>query len=76
VRENRFDRNAYSHHTASKLVRGFSRHLARISDGLTARVFAILNELAIEAIRAGTERITDEDIESWKPALEKETMFA
>ena len=32
------------------------RHLARISDGVTARVFAILNELAIEAIRAGTER--------------------
>ncbi len=52
------------------------RHLARISDGGTARVFAILNELAIEAIRAGTERITDEDIESWKPAIEKETMFA
>ena len=39
------------------------RHLARISDGVTARVFAILNELAIEAIRAGAERITDEDIE-------------
>ena len=52
------------------------RHLARISDGVTARVFAILNELAIEAIRSGTERITDEDIESWKPALEKDTMFA
>lgn len=52
------------------------RHLARVSDGVTARVFAILNELAIEAIRAGTERITDEDIESWKPALEKEAMFA
>jgi hypothetical protein len=40
------------------------RHLPRISDGVTARVFAILNELAIEAIRAGAEPITDVDIES------------
>jgi hypothetical protein len=52
------------------------RHLARISDGITARVFGILNELAIEAIQVGVERIADEDIESWKPALEKETAFA
>jgi Bacterial TniB protein len=52
------------------------RHLARISDGITARVFGILNELAIDAIRTGTERITDQDIESWKPAFEKETVFA
>jgi Bacterial TniB protein len=52
------------------------RHLARVSDGITARVFGILNELAIDAIRCGTERISDEDIESWKPILERETMFA
>ncbi|MGO9772738.1 MAG: TniB family NTP-binding protein [Roseiarcus sp.] len=52
------------------------RHLARVSDGITARVFGILNELAIDAIRCGTERINDEDIESWKPILERETMFA
>lgn len=52
------------------------RHLARISDGITARVFGILNELAIDAIRSGAESITDQDIESWKPALEKETAFA
>ena len=45
-------------------------------NGITARVFGILNELAIDAIRAGTERITDEDIESWKPILEGETMLA
>ena len=34
------------------------------------------DELAIDAIWAGTKRITDEDIESWKPILERETMFA
>ncbi|MEZ5800050.1 MAG: TniB family NTP-binding protein [Nitratireductor sp.] len=52
------------------------RHLSRLGDGITARVFGILNELAIEAIQNGTERITDENIESWKPALEKEAAFA
>ena len=52
------------------------RHLSRLGDGITARVFGILNELAIEAIQDGTERITDEKIESWKPALEKEAAFA
>lgn len=41
-----------------------------------ARKVRMTHELAIEAIRAGTERIADEDIESWKPALEKETVFA
>ena len=52
------------------------RHLARISDGITARVFGILNELAIDTIRTGSEHITDNDIESWKPAFDKETVFA
>ncbi|EZQ15025.1 MAG: hypothetical protein M9939_26935 [Mesorhizobium sp.] len=52
------------------------RHLSRLGDGITARVFGILNELAIEAIKDGIERITDESIESWRPALEKEAAFA
>ena len=52
------------------------RHLARISDGITARVFGILNELAIDTIRTGSEHITDNDIKSWKPAFDKETVFA
>lgn len=52
------------------------RHLSRLGDGITARVFGILNELAIEAIQDGRERITDENIESWRPALEKEAAFA
>ena len=52
------------------------RHLARISEGITAKVFATLNELAIEAVRTCSERITDADIEAWKPAVEKEAAFA
>ena len=45
----------------SALSRESLRHLARIGDGITARVFGILNELAVEAIQVGAERITDED---------------
>lgn len=52
------------------------RHLSRLGDSITARVFGILNELATEAIQQGTERITDELIESWRPAMEKEAAFA
>jgi hypothetical protein len=52
------------------------RTLARATDGITAKVFGMLNELAVEAIRSGREQITDEDIERWKPALEREAVFA
>ena len=33
-------------------------------------------ELAIEAIQGRIERVTDETIESWRLALEKEAAFA
>jgi hypothetical protein len=36
----------------------------------------MLNELAVESVRSGKEQITDEDVESWKPALEREAVFA
>ena len=50
--------------------------LARATDGITAKVFSMLNELAVEAVRSRKEQITDEDVESWKPALEREAVFA
>lgn len=52
------------------------RTLARMTDGLTARVLGTLNELAIDAVRSGKEQITDDDIERWKPVLEREAAFA
>ena len=52
------------------------RTLARVTDGITAKVFSMLNELAIEAVRSGKEEITDDDVEAWKPALEREAVFA
>jgi hypothetical protein len=51
-------------------------HLARITDGITAQVFSTLNELAIETIRTGTERITDEAVEAWRPAADQEAAFS
>ena len=50
--------------------------LARATDGITAKVFSMLNELAVEAVRSRKEQITDEDVESWKLALEREAVFA
>ncbi len=52
------------------------RTLARATDGITAKVFCVLNELEVEAVRAGNEQITDEDVERWKPGLEREAVFA
>jgi hypothetical protein len=37
---------------------------------------SIASSLRIPNTRTGTERITDQDIESWKPAFEKKTVFA
>jgi len=52
------------------------RTLAPVTDGITAKVFSMLNELAIEAVRSGKEQITDDDVEAWKPVLEREAVFA
>jgi hypothetical protein len=52
------------------------RTLARATDGITAKVFSMVNELAVEAVRSRKEQITDEAVESWKPALEREAVFA
>lgn len=36
----------------------------------------MLNELAIEAVRSGKEQISGDDVERWKPVLEREAVFA
>jgi hypothetical protein len=52
------------------------RKILQVTDGITSKVFRILNELAIEAIETGTERITDEAIERWRPVMNHEMAFA
>jgi hypothetical protein len=52
------------------------RRVLQVTDGLTARVFRLFNELAVEAIKSGRERITDETVECWRPVLDAEAAFA
>ena len=52
------------------------RRLLQVADGLTSRAFCALNELAVEAITSGRERITDEAVERWTPVFDAEAAFA
>ena len=52
------------------------RRLLQVADGLTSRAFRALNELAVEAIASGRERITDEAVEGWTPVFDAEAAFA
>lgn len=52
------------------------RRLLQVSEGLTARVFRALNEIAVDAIASGRERVTDEAVERWTPVLDAEAAFA
>lgn len=52
------------------------RRLLQVADGLTAWVFRAPNELAVEAIASGRERITDEAVERWTPLGDAEAAFA
>ena len=55
-------------------VKGLRRILLA-SDGVSARIFRMLNDVAIEAIETGVERITDEALERYKPVGEDEATF-
>ena len=59
------------------MTHDYERHgTTTLADGITARVFGVLNELAIDAVETGAECISDTVIETWKPAIEKEAAFA
>ncbi len=55
-------------------VKGLRRILLA-SDGVSARIFRMLNDVAIEAIETGVEQITDEALERYKPVGEGEAAF-
>jgi hypothetical protein len=52
------------------------RRILQVTDGITAKVFRMLNDLAIVAIEAGIECITDDAIERWRPVMNHEMAFA
>jgi len=45
------------------------RHIFLTTDGITARIFRMMNALAIAAIESGLERITDEAVLAWTPLI-------
>ena len=52
------------------------RRILQVTGGITARVFRMLDELAIDAITTGAERITDDAIERWHAVAGREVAFA
>ena len=55
-------------------VRGL-RRILQVSGGVSARIFRMLNDVAVEAIETGAERITDEALDRYKPISEDEVAF-
>ncbi len=51
------------------------RCVLQLSGGVSSRIFRMLNDLAIQAIETGEERITDMSIEKYQPVSENEVAF-
>jgi len=51
------------------------RCVLQLSGGVSSRIFRMLNDLAIQAIETGEERITDMTVETYKPVSENEVAF-
>ena len=52
------------------------RHVLQITDGLTAQIFKMFNDMALDAIKSGKECISDENIEAWRPSERYQPAFA
>ena len=52
------------------------RRLLQVTDGITSRVFRLLHQLAIEAIKSGAERLSGDAIDQWQPMKPNERLFA
>jgi hypothetical protein len=61
---------------ASQISARALRQVLQTTDGVTARIFAMFNDLAVEAIRSGTECISDASIEAWRPLTQATPAFA
>jgi hypothetical protein len=61
---------------ASQISARALRQVLQTTEGVTARVFRVFNELAVAAIRAGTECIDDASIETWRPTAKLTPAYA
>ena len=61
---------------ASQISARALRQVLQVTDGITARIFAMLNDLAVESITSGAECISDASIEAWRPLAKPTPAFA
>lgn len=52
------------------------RRMLQITEGITANIFHMVNNLAIDAIENGSEQITNEAVERRAPEFDAEAAFA
>jgi Bacterial TniB protein len=62
-------------HNPSVLTPKSLRRMLQITEGITANVFRMINNLAVDAVETETERITDDMVESWQPDFDMEAAF-
>jgi len=61
---------------ASQISSRALRQVLQVTEGVTARVFRMFNDLAVAAIRAGAECINDSSIDAWRPMTAPNLAYA
>jgi hypothetical protein len=61
---------------ASQISARALRQVLQVTEGVTARVFRMFNDLAVAAIQDGTEGINDASIEAWRPMIKPTPAYA
>jgi hypothetical protein len=51
------------------------RRILQVTEGITANIFHMINNLAADAAQNGQERITDEVVENWRPLSDGEAAY-
>jgi hypothetical protein len=52
------------------------RRVLQVTNGITSNVFRLLQQLSIEAIKSGADRLTDDAIDQWQQMAPNERLFA
>jgi hypothetical protein len=61
---------------ASQISARALRQVLQVTEGVTARVFRMFNDLAVAAIQNGTESINDTSIKAWRPMIKPTPAYA
>ena len=53
------------------------RRMLQITEGITANIFHMINNLAVDAVKSGREHIADDEmVENWAPEFDAEAAFS